>query len=251
MRKGFRFTDSILKAWLVGLIIIALSCGAFLQAYASALAAPPVIQVTGVIPQGYVQLLISNLPVSTEFAVTMGPVGSQGIGPLVAHFISPAAGGSGVYWFEIENTVRTLSRAEVRIDSGSGTSAWAAFDNTAAVIPITPTPAVTATPAAAVQAAASPAQAANKVELVHVQKGGLVVVLVRDLPLNQKYTVTIGKAGSGGMNGYVIAHLPTADRTLNIAYFEIPVLLRAEASLDLRIEGAGALVIFTFANQNF
>lgn len=248
MRRSFRFTDSFLKAWLIALIIIALSCGAFLQAYASALAAPPLIQVSGVIPQGYVQLSISNLPASTEFAVTMGPVGSEGRGGLVAHFTSPATGGSGIYWFEIESLVRLLPRAEVRVDSGSGSAAWVAFDNTAQVIPIVPAAAVTATPPAA---AASPALATNKIQLVHVQKGGLVVVLVRDLPLNQDYTVTIGKGGSRGENGYVTAHMPTADRTLNIAYFEIPVLLRGEASLDLRMEGANTLVIFNFANQDF
>jgi hypothetical protein len=255
MRKGFHITDAFLKTWIVVLIIIALSCGAFLQAYASAQAAPagmPVIQVTGVIPQGYVQLLISNLPANTEFAVTMGPVDSQGLGGLVAHFISPAAGGSGLYWFEIENLVRMLPRAEVRIDSGSGYVAWAAFDNSAPVIPLSPIVAVTATPAATIdQSAVSPTATPNKIQVLHVQKGGLVVVLLHDLPLNRDYTVRIGKGGSRGENGYVVAGMPTADRTLNIAYFEIPVLLRAEATLDLRIDGANAIYLLTFNNQDF
>ena len=252
MRKSFQLTDTILKAWLIGLIITGLSCGAVLQVYASSLATPagmPVIQVAGVIPKGYVQLLISNLPASTEFGVTMGPAGSQGIGGLVAHFISPAAGGSATYWFEIENLVRDLSSGEVRIDSGNGYVAWATFDNTSQVIPITPTPALSATPAPT--AVIPIVQNSNLMQLVHVQKGGLVVVLVRDLPLNQKFTVTIGKAGSGGSGGYVTAHIPSGNQTTNIAYFEIPVLLSGESALDLRIEGAGVLYIFTFTNLDF
>jgi hypothetical protein len=255
MRRGFHLTDAFLKSWLIGLIIVALSCGAFLQVYANTLAAPasmPTIQVTGVVPKGYVQLLISNLPANIEFAVTMGPVGSQGMGGLVAHFVSPVNGGAGLYWFEVENLVRSLATAEVRIDSGSGYVAWASFDNTTLLVPLTPTSGVLTPQTTEVAPAADKASPyTTKVQLVHVQKGGLVVVLVRDLPLNQEFTVTIGKGRSLGEGGYVIAHLPTADRTLNIAYFEIPVLLRNEASLDMRIEGAGALYLFNFANVDF
>lgn len=253
MRKSFHLTDTFLKAWFIGLIIISLSCGVFLQVYASSLAAPegmPVIQVTGVIPQGYVQLLISNLPASTEFAVTMGPTGSQGAGSLVAHFDSPATGGSGLYWFEIEKLVRGLASAEVRIDSGTGYTAWAAFDNTT-LIPLTPAPVLSSTPTAVTPPAADVSPYTHRVQLVHVQKGGLVVVLVRDLPLNEEYTVTIGKGSSLGQPGYVIAHMPTGDRTTHIAYFEIPVLLRNEPALDMRIEGANKLYIFNFVNQNY
>ncbi len=253
MRKTFHLTDTFLKAWFIVLIIISLSCGAFLQAYASTLAAPegmPVIQVTGVIPQGYVQLLISNLPAKTEFAVTMGPIGSQGAGSLVAHFDSPATGGSGLYWFEIEKLVRGLASAEVRIESQTGYMAWAAFDNTT-LVPLTPAPVLSATPTAAPPPTTDVSPYTNRVQLVHVQKGGLVVVLVRDLPLDEEYTVTIGKGGSLGDKGYVIAHMPTGSRTLNIAYFEIPVLLRNEPALDMRIEGANKLYIFNFANENF
>ena len=250
-RAGIVLSDSFLIVWLIILIVL-IGCGVVVKVYANAAAAPvgnPVVTVTGVIPGAYVQLLVSNLPANVEFAVTMGPAGSQGINSeLIAHFISPT-GGTELYWFEIGSQERELARADVRIDSGSGYSAWAAFDSTQPLTVAAVTAVPTAMPTAA--PAALPDKALPPVQVVHVQKGGLIVAQITGIPLNQHYTVTVGKAGTAGFGGFVVAGLATEDRNSRLAYFEIPLPLAAETRLDLCLEGNNTSYVVTFSNQDY
>ena len=86
--------------------------------------------------------------------------------------------------------------------------------------------------------------------LIRNDFGGVVTFLISNLPLNSDYRVTIGSAGSYGIDGYVVANLNTGDQTTNVATFEIPVLLEHSGQLDLRLDGPDGTYVKTFSNVN-
>ncbi len=216
---------------------------------AHAATTPPTITVIGVIPGEDVQLSIGNLPADTDFKVTMSAVGHQGVGSVIANFNSHN-GETRTYWFEILTTVRGEDKVEVRIDSGTGVSAYATFDNTKALTSTsTTTSTSTATSTATPVAVSAPIMGA--IHVLHVQQGGIVVAELKNLPLNTQFTVTVGTAGSQGFGGFVVGSLSSEELSDHIGFFEIPVDLRTETSLDLRIEARGYLYLVTFNNTDF
>jgi hypothetical protein len=199
------------------------------------------LSVVDLVPGKRVRVQFSNLPANVEFAVRMGPGGSGAAGaPTVTHVSSPD-GGPIVVWLEILSDLASSPRIDVRMDNAAGLSAVTTFDN----IPAAAQAAPTATAAVFV---ANPS-----VTVLHVQKGGLVIAAVSGLPANTNYTITVGKAGTQGIGGYMVAHLNTggtAGSSLT-GTFEIPVAYRNDATLDLRLEAAGAVYVVNFQNTDF
>lgn len=215
---------------------------------AHAATTPPTITVIGVIPGEDVQVSIGNLPADTDFKVTMSAVGHQGVGSVIANFNSHN-GETRTYWFEILTTVRSEDKVEIRIDSGAGVSAYTTFDNTKALTsPSATTTASPATTTATPVAVSSPVM--GPIHVLHVQQGGIVVAELKNLPLDTVFSVTVGKAGSQGFGGYKVGSLSSEELSDHIGYFEIPVELKNETSLDLRIEARGYLYLVTFNNTN-
>ena len=204
----------------------------------------PTITVVAVTPGSEVQLSISNLPANQKFAVTMGPVGSHGIGPVVAHVYSPD-GSMVTDWFEILSDVAGNQTVEVRVDNGSGLSAYTSFNNsgspstTVMVAPATTTSTPAAVPVTGAGGATAPVSVSGSIQVLHVEMGGWVQALIHNLPADTVFTVTVGMAGSQGLGGYGVGTLTTDPNTSGldaVGTFEIPVLLASEASLDLRLD---------------
>jgi hypothetical protein len=219
----------------------------------------PTITVVAVDPGSQVQLSISNLPAGEKFAVTMGPAGSLGVGPVVAHVFS-SDGSTVTDWFEILADVSGNQTIQVRVDNGAGLSAFTFFDNSGS-----PSTSVMASPAATVSTpAAIPVTGASgvtpvgsgsgSIQVLHAEMGGWVQALIHNLPADTVFTVTVGMAGSQGIGGYGVGTLTTDPNTSGldaVGTFEIPVLLASEASLDLRLDSGSAVYIVTFKNANY
>ncbi len=217
--------------------------------------APISISVVAVNPNEDLQVVISNLPANTDFTVTESAAGNQGVGPVIAHFNS-VDGGTRSYWFEMLTDVRSETSAEIRIDSGTGFHAYATFNPTttlSSTSTTTTTPTATATPAATTTTTTTatvvaPSVTMGKIQVVHVQKGGIVVAELTGMPLDTQFTVTVGAGGSQGYGGFMVGNLSTGSLSDHIGSFEIPVDLASNATLDLRIEAPGYLYLVTFNN---
>lgn len=245
LRKAYS-SRPLLVMSLIAALVAALFGGAFLPVNA---ALSPVITQVGVRDNSMVQLRFDNLPANTEFSVTMGPAGSGGYDHLIAHFTTAGAG-SYTFWFEILADVRHDAKADVRIDDGSGLSAVLTFKTTSGttvVATAVPTAVPTTTPSGGVVPASS------SVKVVHVVQGGLVLLEVRNLPVNVEFAVTIGAAGTQGIGGTLVAHMDSGSSatTVAIVKFEIPTNLRTAASMDLRMEGGGYAYVVTFNNVTY
>lgn len=217
----------------------------------------PSISVVAVNPNQDLQVVISNLPANTDFTVTQSAAGNQGVGPVIAHFNS-VDGGTRSYWFEMLSDIQSNDTAEIRIDSGTGFHAYATFVPTTTLsststttTAATPTPVATATPAAnTTETVVAPPVTMGKIQVVHVQKGGIVVAELTGMPLDTQFTVTVGTGGSQGYGGFEVGNLTTGSVTDHIGSFEIPVDLMGEATLDLRIDAPGFLYLVTFSNTD-
>ena len=217
----------------------------------------PSITVVAVNPNQDLQVVISNLPANTDFTVTESAAGNQGVGPVIAHFNS-VDGGTRSYWFEMLTDVRSDASAEIRIDSGTGIHAYATFvptttlsstSTTTTTATATPAPAATATPAATTTpTVVAPPVIMGKIQVIHVQMGGIVVAELTGLPLDTQFTVTVGAGGSQGWGGSMVGNLSTGSLSDHTGTFEIPVDFASNATLDLRIEAPGYLYLVTFNN---
>lgn len=239
------------RAWLMaGLaiaMVVALIGGAFVPVNAALM---PTITQVGVRNNSMVQLRIANLPANTDFAVSMGAAGSGGYNHMIAHFTTAGAG-TYTFWFEILSDVRNDPTADVRVDNGAGISATATF-KTSMASAATPTPVPTKAPTP-VTGTGGAYTSSSAVRVVHVVQGGLVMVEVRNLPVNVEFTVTIGAAGTQGLGGTLIAHLNSGSSSgaSAIAKFEIPTELRSAATMDLRMEGGGYIYVINFKNMTY
>ena len=247
----FRPIGKLSQIGLVVVILSALFAGSVLPV--SAADSLITITVDSVTPGGDVQLTFDNLPSNQTFMVEMAAGGSLGAGPVVATF-DTGSGGTLTGTFEILADVRTESSIAVRIDNGAGLSAFTTFDNTAAFTAASAnTPATSSTAVIPVTgASAAPLISTGAIHLVHVEQGGWVQVVIDNLPADTTFTVSIGLAGSQGIDGYVVAGLESDpdNVTTAISTFEIPQPLTGETSLDLRVEGTGALYVLPFSNSN-
>jgi hypothetical protein len=231
-------SSRIVQIGVVLALVSALLIGVFLPANAGS--SMPVITVLNVIPSSLVQVQISNLPAGVTFRVTQGAAGTQGIGgAIVANFES--ASGSGTFLFEIATPIKNNAKVDLRIDGGTY-YAYVTFANVAAAAPA---PAVTPAPAATPK----PATPATGAKVVHVQKGGLVVVEMNNMPGGQTFEVYISKPGGGSKT--LVAHVDTVLGASFLTYFEIPVTLSTQPTLEVRIENSAYLYVLPFSNVNF
>jgi hypothetical protein len=182
----------------------------------------PTITVVNVIPGGYVELSIQNLPGDDEFRVTMGPAGSMGIGGgLIAHFNTNEAGTYDLS-FEIYAPVRDNAWVDVRIDDGEGVAAFARFRNQGAAA----APVVVSAVAAAVGGGTVPAvsgvgaQPAGWMQVIHVVRSGYVVVQLSNIAEDQNFSVRMGPADT------LVAHVSNGDETTITATFEMAAPVR-------------------------
>jgi len=213
----------------------------------------PVMSVLNLVPGSRIQLQILNLPDYAEFTVTMGPAGSRGLGaPVVAHFNT--YGNENVnYWFEVQTEVREDPAFDVRIDNGAGTYTYLTVDNTTPVsIPAdtrTPSPTQTPTPLGW----SITTRTFGLIKIMKVQRDGVVVAVIRNMPANTVFNVTIGAAGTKGLGGYLVGSLTTtnANGVAMVGTFEIPSLLRGSDFLDLRVAASGHFYYATFRNINY
>ena len=220
---------------------------------AQAATTQPTISVIAVNPNENVQLMIYNLPANTDFTVTESAAGHLGMGPVIAHFNS-LDGGTRSYWFEILTDVRTYEIAEIRIDSGTGIYAYTTFDPSTSLSNTSSSSSATTTTTTSLTTPSTDmvSPTLGTIQALHAQKGGYVVAELKGLPLDTQFTVTVGTAGSQGLDGFVVGSLSTGNLSDHVGTFEIPVDLSGERSLDLRIEAPGGyLYLVTFANTDF
>jgi hypothetical protein len=193
----------------------------------------PTLAVLSVKSDSNVTVQIGNLPVDVDFTVRMGKSGTQGFGgPVSAGFNSGKTGGTLVQTFSIPVSLMGEKVIDIRIDALGRYYASTSFSN----------PVVGSLPAAGVGGASS-------LVVTSVIGKSMVSFVAYNLPGDTTFTVRIGKDGTQGMGGNVVAKFDVdVGGTFN-NIVEIPSNLYSETKLVLRVEASGGYAIYTtFSN---
>jgi hypothetical protein len=230
----------------LALVVLATLLGTMVQP-ASAMGVMT-IRVGAVEPGHRVFLTFNNLTPGVEFAVRMKAYSEPWVGPVVAN-VSSADGEVVTGWFEILPELSHRPWIVVHIDDSFGYSASVIFDNSYRFqAPSSGAPAATTAAPQVVQPRGEPT-----IEVTHVQRGGVVVAKITQLPANTSFLVTVGKAGTQGIGGSVVARMDTSSTPWQqmFGHFEIPTTLASEKSLDLRLQGPnGYFYWVNFKNED-
>ena len=210
----------------------------------------PVITAVNVVPGGFVELLMINLPDDDEFRVTMGPAGSMGIGGgLVAHFNTNDAGTYNLS-FEIYAPVRNDTWIDVRIDNGDGIAAWTRFHNAAAATTATTTTTSgtggsTTTTTTTTTSTSTTTTSGGSMQVIHVVRSGYVQVQLSNIVNDQNFSVRMGSAET------LVAHVGNGDATTIVATFEMAAPVRDSNSFTLHIQSDKYNFVQTVSNHTY
>lgn len=85
----------------------------------------PTFSIAGVVKDVSVTIVTYNLPPDEQFQVTMGPMGTRGIGGIVVATMESGSGGSQTLTFNIPSALVGLPQIAIRLQSASGSGYYA------------------------------------------------------------------------------------------------------------------------------
>jgi len=211
-------------------------------------AGTPYTTILSVVTDQSVTLQTHNFPAHQTFVVTMGIMGTRGIGGTVVATTDSGAGGSFVATYNIPDNLKGLNRIAIRLESAQGYYAYDWFYNN--------------TSSSAWEAwASAPSDSGSTsyyygsyyyvtpyyatgytgfptITVSSAVKDTTVTLSATNMPPNENYTVRIGPFGTRASGGTVVGSSNTGSGgSMNLVY-NIPVALKGSAMLDIRIDFA-------------
>lgn len=189
----------------------------------------PYFYILEVVKDQSVTIQAYNFPANDSFRVTMGQYGSKGIGGVVIGFTDTGSGGSFVATYSIPSTLAGYEKIAIRLESPtSGYYAYNWFYNSPSSPPstsqppsTTPVPGYSGYPSFSIQS---------------VVMDESVTIKTNNLPSNDTFTVTMGKYGTKGVGGVVVANTSSGTGgTLTITY-DIPESLHGLNQIAIRLQ---------------
>jgi len=225
------------------------------DSYGYSSTATPFTNILNVVPDGEITLQVFNFPRDKDFIVTMGPLGTRGIGGYVIGTQNSGEGGSFIVTYPIPSQLHGSDFISIRMESTtSGHFVYDYFQNHSAGTSVTPgsgTASGDSDPVAADPGAGSPASPNTgdwvlgpgtypTTTIVGSVKGASVTVSGSNFTLNDAYTVRMGAMGTRGEGGYVVATYNTGNSKTFTATFTIPESLKNAAQIAIRFESKNA-----------
>jgi hypothetical protein len=179
-----------------------------------------------------VTIQTNNLPPNDDFRVTMGPMGTQGIGGIVVDVVDSGSGGSKTYSFDIPSSLYGSYRISIRMQSPtSGYFAYNWFyNNTTGGSGGQPTPAPpTSTPPPGYSGFPT-------FTILSVVRDTSVTVQTYNLPPNDSFAVTMGPMGTQGIGGIQVDTVNSGSGGAKKYTFNIPSSLHGSYKISIRMQ---------------
>ena len=190
----------------------------------------PYMNIIGVVQNSEVTIQTYNFPAGKDFIVTMGKIGTRGIGGIQVGVQNSGAGGSFVVSYPIPAPLHGDEMISIRLDStSSGHYAYDWFNNTDGNIG----PSSSATYGGI---ASLPPGVYPSTTIVGVSKDNTVTVSGYNFTKQDTYTVRIGAYGSLGIGGVVVDTFSTDSTGTFTATFTIPASFAGADKLAIRFE---------------
>ncbi len=185
----------------------------------------PTFQIMYLVKNATVTIKTNNFPAKKTFTVRMGKYGTQAIGGTVVGSTYSENGGTFTISYNIPAALKGESRIAIRLDSTTGGYSsynWFWNDPSTTGTGGTGGPAVyTGTPTIRISA---------------VVKDDKVTITTNNFPTNRDFVVRMGKYGTLGVGGIVVATTNSSPGgTLSFTY-AIPAALKGESRIAIRLD---------------
>jgi hypothetical protein len=204
----------------------------------------PTFTISAVVRDDTVKIVGSNFPANDTFTVTMGVMGTQGIGGWVVTSTDSGSGGSLVKTYDIPNALKGSYRIAIRLQSPTtGYYAYNWFyNNTANVNVVTPKP---TTPV-------STYTGYPTFMISSVVRDNTVTIIGKNFPANDTFTVTMGAYGTRGIGGWVVTSTDSGSGGALAKTYNIPDALKGSYRIAIRLQSptSGYYAYNWFYNNN-
>lgn len=176
-----------------------------------------------------------NLPPNDKFDVTMGPMGTQGVGGIKVATVDSGSGGSKEYTFDIPSSLYGSYKISIRMQSPtSGYYAYNWFYNNTTGSSTQPPPTTTPPPPTSTP---SPGYTGIPTfSIVSVEQDKNVTVQTYNLPPNDTFDVTMGPMGTKGVNGIKVDSVDSGSGGSIKYTFDIPSGLYGSYKISIRMQ---------------
>ncbi len=197
----------------------------------------PTISITSIQAGQTVTIQTHNFPANTTFNVTMGKMGTKGVGGTHVGQIQSGGGGSFAATFTIPEGLKNEAQIAIRAQS-THTNPYYAFNwfnnNTAPVVnPPTTSPGTVYT-------------GIPTFKITAVTAGQSVTIQTNNFPANQTFAVTMGKMYTRGIGGVHVGDLQSSTGGTLTATFNIPEALKNDARIAIRAQTTLANPYYAF-----
>jgi hypothetical protein len=194
----------------------------------------PSFSIVSVVPDKSVTIQTYNLPPNDKYDVTMGPMGTQGIGGVKVATVDSGSGGSKSYTFNIPSSLYGSYQISIRLQSPtSGYYAYNWFYNNTTGAATAPPPSATPPPGTTPPPGYSGIPTFSIVSVVADKN---VTIQTKNLPPNDTFRVTMGPMGTQGIGGTVVDAVDSGTGGTKTYTFDIPSSLYGSYKISIRME---------------
>lgn len=192
----------------------------------------PTFSIVSVDADNSVTVRTANLPANQEFRVTMGPMGTLGIGGTEVARTASGAGGTLEATYQIPANLKGARQIAIRMESSQGYYAYNWFYNNT-----TGTTNGSGTGDGGTGGALPPPVATIPTfTVLGVQEGQSVTIRTSNFPANRDFVVTMGPMGTRGIDGYVAETINSGEGGTFERTFNIPTEMRAANRIAIRLQ---------------
>jgi hypothetical protein len=198
----------------------------------------PTFSIVSVDPNKSVEIQTNNYPANQVFTVTMGEIGTQGIGGITVGTFNSGAGGTLKATFNIPAQLSGRARIAIRAQTAHANPYFSynwfnnvAGGSTGGGTTTPPTPGYTGIPT---------------FKICRVTGNQNVTITTTNFPAGQTFTVTMGPMGTRGIGGTVVGTLASGSGGALTATFNIPAHLQGSQRIAIRAQTSHANPYFAY-----
>lgn len=193
----------------------------------------PTFSIVSVAVDDTVTIRTNNFPMNQSFAVTMGAMGTRGVGGIVVGTIDSGSDTSADYTFAIPDALKGSYQIAIRAETAHANPFYAYnwFYNNTTGSGTGGTPGYTGIPTFSISSVVADDE---------------VTILTNNFPTDQSFTVTMGEMYTRGIDGIVVGTIDTESDTSAEYTFEIPDALKGNYRISIRAETDHANPYYAF-----
>lgn len=230
----YKLTSGVGRTGLAALLIAVVLFAAMVPVAPVQAATVPTFSIISINPGVSITVQTANFPSGQNFTVRMGPYGTLAIGGVAVGTID-SPGGAFQATFAIPDTLKSLDRIAIRMDSSGGYYAYNWFWNNSSGTGGTPAPVVTTVPT---------------FKIKDVVLDSKVTIVTSNFPANVEFKVRMGAYGTLAIGGTEVATLNSGSGGSFEATFDIPAGLKGSQRIAIRLDsGPGYFAYNWFWNN--